>query len=73
MNEYINRSLSFNEYVGLLERLLSEGKTTGPNQSESMVGYGRLNLARIGGWKRPSSRMNMLGLKYLRLIWIIYG
>jgi len=47
MNEYINRSLSFNEYVGLLERLLSEGKTTGPNQSESMVGYGRLNLARM--------------------------
>jgi len=47
MNKYIGRSLSFSEYIELLEGLSAEGKTTGPNQSESMVGYGRLNLARM--------------------------
>jgi hypothetical protein len=47
MNEYIQTSLSFDEYVELLNRLLSEGKTTGRDQSESRVGYGRLNMARM--------------------------
>lgn len=47
MKKYIDSSLSFNEYISLLDKLLSEGKTTGPNQSESMVGYGRLNLTRM--------------------------
>ena len=47
MKEYLNRSLSFTEYIALLDRLLSEGKTTGPDQSESRIGYGRLNLSRM--------------------------
>lgn len=47
MKQYIERSLTFNEYVDLIDRLLSFGKTTGDNQSESMVGYGRLNRARM--------------------------
>jgi hypothetical protein len=47
MNEYINRSLSFTEYLDLIDRLLLEGKTTGPVQSDSMLGYARVNRARI--------------------------
>ena len=47
MKEFIERSLTFENYISMLGELLSSGKTTGPNQSESMVGYGRLNMARM--------------------------
>jgi hypothetical protein len=47
MKEYINRSISFDEYISLIDSLLAEGKTTGPKQSESMFNYGRLNRARM--------------------------
>lgn len=47
MKQYLERSYSFGEYVSLIDRLLTEGKTTGPNQSEAMVGYGRLNRQRM--------------------------
>lgn len=33
-------------YRALLERLVQEGRTTGPDQSEEMVAYTKLNLAR---------------------------
>jgi hypothetical protein len=48
MKEYLDRSMTFSEYDSLIERLLAEGKTTGTNQSEAMVGYGRLNHQRMG-------------------------
>jgi hypothetical protein len=47
MKEYLDRSMSFSEYVSLIDGLLAEDKTTGPNQSEAMVGYGRLNRQRM--------------------------
>jgi hypothetical protein len=47
MKEYIESSISFDEYIGLIDSLLAEGKTTGPKQSESMFNYGRLNRARM--------------------------
>ncbi|MBV9241812.1 MAG: thioredoxin family protein [Acidobacteria bacterium] len=47
MKNYFERSMTFSEYVSLIDRLLAEGKTTGPNQSEAMVGYGRLNRQRM--------------------------
>jgi len=39
--------MTYGEYVSLIDRLLSEDKTTGSNQSESMVHYGRLNRQRM--------------------------
>lgn len=39
--------MTYAEYVGLIDRLLVEGKTTGPNQSEAMFGYGKLNRQRM--------------------------
>lgn len=47
MKEYLERSLSFDEYVALIDSLLAEGKTTGPNQSEQMVDFTRLNRRRM--------------------------
>ncbi|HEY2865723.1 MAG TPA: thioredoxin family protein [Pyrinomonadaceae bacterium] len=43
--------MSFTEYIGLIDRLLAERKTTGPNQSGAMFNYGKINrqrMARIG-------------------------
>lgn len=52
MNEIIRRaisekSFSYKEYRDLTDKLLSEGKTTGPDQSEAMIEYTKLNNVRM--------------------------
>jgi len=47
MKNYIDSSMSHSEYVSLIDDLLSQNRTTGPNQSESYVNYGRLNRQRM--------------------------
>jgi hypothetical protein len=41
------KSYSFREYRDMTENLLSEGKTTGPDQSEAMIEYTKLNNVRM--------------------------
>jgi hypothetical protein len=48
----IIRYYTYSEFVKLTESLLSEGKTTGPDQSEAMIGYTRLNLHRMHRWEK---------------------
>ena len=51
LKKYLERSMSFSEYLDLIDSLLATGKTTGPNQSDTMFNYGKLNrqkMARIG-------------------------
>lgn len=47
MKEYIDRSMTFPEYTGLIDRLLAEGKTTGPVQTEAKVEFTKLNRHRM--------------------------
>ncbi|CAN5622293.1 thioredoxin family protein [soil metagenome] len=47
MKEYVEKSLTFAEYIKLIDDLLLDGKTTGTNQSEAMFGYGKLNRQRM--------------------------
>ncbi len=47
MKNYIEKSMTFAEYIKLIDDLLLEGKTTGENQSEAMFGYGKLNRQRM--------------------------
>lgn len=47
MKQYLEKSLAFGDYVELVDKLLADNKTTGTNQSEAMVGYGRLNRQRM--------------------------
>ncbi len=47
MEKYLDASMSFDEYEGLIERLVEEGKTTGLKQSESLANFTRLNLQRM--------------------------
>lgn len=39
--------MTYAEYIKLIDDLLMDGKTTGPNQSEEMFHYGKLNRQRI--------------------------
>lgn len=43
----IDRSISFYEYYALIEKLASEGGTTGDDQSQTYVEHTKLNYARI--------------------------
>ena len=47
MKEYLERSISYDAYRELIDTLLSQGKTTGTNQSEAMTGYAALNRQRM--------------------------
>lgn len=47
MKEYLESSMSFEEYEALMEWLVDEGKTTGPKQSESLANFTRLNWQRM--------------------------
>lgn len=46
-DDYLERSLSCAEYIKLLDDLLLEGRTTGPNQSDAMFNYAKINRQRI--------------------------
>lgn len=47
MKNYIEKSMTYAEYIKLIDDLLLDGKTTGENQSEAMFNYGRLNRQRM--------------------------
>ena len=47
MKKYIENSMSFAEYIKLIDDLLMDGKTTGTVQSDAMFDYGKLNRQRM--------------------------
>lgn len=47
LNPYINKALNYAGYMALIQDLLSENKTTGPNQAADLVEYTRLNFHRM--------------------------
>ncbi len=47
MKNYVEKSMTFAEYLKLIDDLLLEGKTTGEIQSGAMFGYGKLNRQRM--------------------------
>lgn len=47
LRKYAESAISFAAYEKLVDDLLADGKTTGSNQSDAMVGYGRLNRQRM--------------------------
>ena len=47
MRSYLDNSMTYSEYIKLIDDLLLDGKTTGPNQSEAMYGYAKLNRQRM--------------------------
>lgn len=47
MKNYIEKSMTYSEYLNLIDDLLAQGKTTGENQSEAMFNYGKINRQRM--------------------------
>ncbi|MEZ5426114.1 MAG: thioredoxin family protein [Pyrinomonadaceae bacterium] len=47
INVYVEKSMAYAEYIALIDDLLAQGKTTGPNQSEAMFNYGKINRQRM--------------------------
>ncbi len=43
----VTKGMTYDAYTSLIETLLAEGKTTGPNQSEGRTNFTRLNLQRM--------------------------
>lgn len=75
MKSYLRKALAYAEYIGLIDDLLRAGKTTGPNQSEQMFHFGRLNRQRM---KRlaNTAKLNPALIEKLRaverpMIWLI--
>lgn len=46
------RSYTYDQFLDLLDNLLTEGKTTGTNQSEEYLHYAKLNLQRMRRWNK---------------------
>jgi len=51
----LKNSMSFDEYMSLMNSLVLEGKTTGPNQSEDLAHYTKLNNQRMKRLLKTSS------------------
>lgn len=43
----LNKAISYQEYRDLVSGLLAEGKSTGPNQSDALLNYSKLNDKRM--------------------------
>ncbi|MGI8670820.1 MAG: thioredoxin family protein [Aridibacter sp.] len=56
MKNYLEKSMTYAEYIKLIDDLLLDGKTTGENQSEAMFNYGKLNRQRM---KRLGNTVNL--------------
>lgn len=44
---YISKGIDYPTYISLVRELVSEGKTSGPNQQQDLVDYTKLNLQRM--------------------------
>lgn len=47
LGAYFEKGMSYDDYRQLTAQLVQEGKTTGPDQSESMIAYTKLNEQRM--------------------------
>jgi hypothetical protein len=75
MENYIKKSMTFAEYIRLIDDLLLTGKTTGENQSEAMFNYGKLNrqrMKRLGNTVKLNESLKEKARSVKRkMIWLI--
>lgn len=75
MKTYFEKSITFDQYLNLIDELLADGKTTGPNQSKTMAEYSKLNRCRMSRLEKTAELSEgvlsaVRGLER-RLIWLI--
>ena len=75
MKNYIEKSMTYAEYIKLIDDLLLDGKTTGAVQSDAMFNYGKLNRQRIHRLEKTIVLSESLKEKARRvnrkMIWLI--
>ncbi len=75
MKTFIEKAITFTEYTKLIDDLLAEGKTTGPNQSAAMYNYGKLNRQRMLRLEKTVILKESLTRKLLnvkrKMIWLV--
>lgn len=75
MKEYLDRSMSFGEYRALIERLVEEGRTTGPRQSDGLAHFTRLNFQRMNRLEKtlvvPDEVRSAIAVVRREQIWMI--
>ena len=75
MKKYLENSLTFAEYVKLIDDLLLDGKTTGEIQSEAFFNYGKLNRQRMHRLEKTAVLKESLKIKAQnfgrKMIWLI--
>lgn len=73
--ELINKALDYKSYKELIEGLLKEGKSTGPNQSAELLQYSELNLHRMNRVEKSTTLIEDLSTKLNLIkqpqIWLI--
>ena len=52
--EILEKALSYKEYRSLIDTLLENNQTTGPNQSEYYIDYTRMNQRRMKRWEKTA-------------------
>ncbi len=50
--EIIKNAYSYANYRALIDQLMAEHKTTGPNQEQWIIDYAKLNIARMRKWEK---------------------
>ena len=73
--DLINQAYDYESYRQLLDNLLEVGRTTGTNQSESMIHYATLNQKRMRKWEKigkitPELEEKLLDIKN-PMTWLI--
>ncbi|HEY4110025.1 thioredoxin family protein [Puia sp.] len=49
---YLQKAISYETYIQLIDQLVAEGQTTGPDQSEGFIHYTVLNQQRMHRWDK---------------------
>jgi hypothetical protein len=73
--EKLAKALNYTDYRALIDTLLAEGKTTGPNQSEALTEYTQMNVQRMSRWDKTAvinpDLQNALAAIGRKLIWVV--
>lgn len=73
--EHIANAISYPAYRQLIADLLEQNKTTGPNQTEALLGYTKMNVQRMKRWDKTFQVNDNLAQKIKNvsheMIWLI--
>lgn len=72
MQKYLEKAMAYDEYNRLIDELVRAGKTSGPNQSEELAQFTKLNQARMNRLEKTTELNDSIKntIKNLNANWI---